>query len=194
MRISDRAPVPPRCLGSLVATTPTEPLRALLATAFVSEEEAARALEQHLRLGRDAASHVPPHEQLAVWTLACACGGDAGKLLGVREHDLYVSPVVFGCAGCGKSTGVFDAALDGWNAEVDRKRRRRKTPASTFALRCPQCKTTSWRPAVVLAYQCQESDLGDAAPRWQDFFDAAGVGGTCVGCGAVTLPASFECA
>jgi len=194
MRISDRVPVPPRCLGSVVARTPEEPLRSLLAVAFVSEEEVAQSLAAHLRLERDPATHVPPHEELAAWTITCTCGGDTGKLLGVRKDDIYVSPVLFGCSGCGKSTTLFDETVDGWNGEVDRKRRRRKTPPSTFALRCARCKTTAWRPAVVLAYQCQEGDLGEAASRWQDFFDAVGIGGTCVGCGAVTLPASFECA
>ncbi len=194
MRITDREPVPPRCLGSLIVKSPEEPLRSLLAAAFVSEEEVTQGREQHVRLGRPEESYVPLHEMLTVWTIACPCGNDTGKLLGVRKDDVYVSPVLLACAGCGKSTTLFDEANDGWNAEVDRKRRRRKTPASTFALRCPRCKTTGWHPALVLAYQCQEGDLGEAAPRWQDFFDAVGLGGTCVGCGAVTLPAEFECA
>lgn len=166
----------------------------MLSAAFFSEEEVAQAFTQHTRLGRPESTFIPPNEEVAVWTLGCACGGESGKLLGVRTADVYVSPVHFACSSCNKSTPVFNEAVDGWNGETDRKRRRKKTPPSTFALRCPKCKTTAWQPAIVLAYQCQEGDLGEAASRWQDFFDAAGIGGTCVGCGTVSLPAGFECA
>jgi hypothetical protein len=196
MRISDREPVPPRCLGTMVARVPEEPLRSALMTAFVSEEEMARDREQHERLGRAMATYVATHDELSAWTLACTCGSEAGKLLGVRTADVYASPVCFACGGCGKTVDIFDATVDGWDGEIARKQRRRKArPASTFALRCPGCKGTSWSPAAVFTYQGEPDNFAKVPPeRWQDFFLAIAVGGTCTRCEAVTLPGRFESA
>ena len=58
-----------------------------------------------------------------------------------------------------------------------------------------RCASRAWHPAVVLTYQGDAETFAKAPPeRWQDFFDGMAVGGTCVRCGAVALPASFECA
>lgn len=195
MRISDRVPVAPRCLATLVASVPGAPLRGPLLTAFVSEEELAADRERHVSLGRAPVDHVPTHDELCGWSLACSCGAAAGKWLGVRKDDMYVSPVCFACGTCGKTVDVFDETVDGWNGEIDRKKRRKARPASTFALRCGGCKGTMWQPAVVVTYQADAEDFTNVpADRWQDFFDVIAIGGTCARCGVVALPASFECA
>lgn len=196
MRISDRTPVAPRCLGTMVASLAAAPLRGALLAAFVSEEDMARAAEWHASLGRAPEDHVPTHDELCAWSLACRCGAAAGKWLGVRRDDIYGSPVCFACAACGSTVDVFDETRDGWNGEIDRKRRRRgKQPASTFALRCGECKGTQWQPAAVVTYQGDAADFATVpAERWQDFFDVIAIGGTCARCGAVAVPASFECA
>jgi hypothetical protein len=195
MRISDRVPVAPRCLGTMVASVAAVPLSGPLLAAFVSEEDMARAREWHAHLGRAPADHVATHDELCAWSLACTCGATAGKWLGVRTDDVYSSPVCFACAACGKLVDVFDEAVDGWNGETDRKRRRKARRASTFALRCGECKGTQWQPAVLVTYQGDAEDFaGVPIERWQDFFDVIAIGGTCIRCGAVAVPASFECA
>lgn len=77
---------------------------------------------------------------------------------------------------------VFGEARDGWSGEMDRKRRRRgEPPASTFALRCGECKGTQWRRAAQVTYQGYAADFATApAERWQDFFDVIAIGGSCV--------------
>ncbi len=194
MRISDREPLPPRCLATVVARVPEEPLRSALMTAFASEEELAKARERHERLGRSPTTYVSTHDELCTWSLACTCGEQTGKLLGVRSNDVYASPVCFACGACGKTVDIFDAAVDGWDGEIARKQRRRKArPPSTFALRCPGCKGTSWQPAVVVTYQGEVENYAKVPPeRWQDFFDTIAIGGTCTKCEMVALPGSFE--
>jgi hypothetical protein len=196
MRISDRVPVIPRCLGKVVASVPDEPLRGLLIEALASEEKLARDREWHARLGRPAAEHVSVHDALHAWSLKCTCGGDTAKLLGIRRDDLYASPVLLACTTCESSVEIFDEMVDGWNLEVSRKKPRAKArPASTFALRCPSCKGTAWQPAAVFTYQ-NLALTPDVAPedRWQDFFDVMALGGTCTRCEEVSLPAHFKCA
>ena len=196
MRISDRVPVPPRCLGKLVPSAPEEPLRGLLVEALATEEKLARDREWHARLGRPASEYVSVHDAMCAWSLTCTCGNDTAKLLGLRREDLYASPLYFACTSCQKSVEVFDETTDGWSAEVSRKKPRAKArPASTFALRCGSCKGTAWKPAVVLTYQNLAANP-EVAPedRWQDFFDGLALGGTCVRCEEVTLPAHFKSA
>ena len=117
------------------------------------------------------------------------------KLLGIRRDDLYASPVLYACTSCETSVELFDEYTDGWKLEVSRKRPRVKArPAPTFALRCPSCKGTAWRPAVVFTYQNLAASPNIAPDEsWQDFYDVIAIGGTCTRCEEVSLPANFKC-
>lgn len=195
MRITDRTPVPPTCLAELSPRVPDPELRDALAAAFVSEKAETDSRAYHTRLDRPADAYVSPRDELCAWTLACVCGSPTGKLLGLRKDDVYVPPVVHACTACTRTVALFDESRHGWNAEVSRRPRRPKAvKPSTFALRCPACKSTTWRTAVVVTYQGDPTAYAPLADRWPDFFDVLAVGGTCDRCEAVTLPAAFECA
>jgi len=153
-------------------------------------------------LDRPSATWLSTRDELDAWLVGCPCGEDKGMLFGVREQDKYCDPIFYACAACNRRALIFDSKLHGYNAEVDRlrKRRRRATKGrdATFAMYCRACKTTAWRPAVLVTYQGDRDNYegyeGKLFDPFADFFDVILIGGACVRCGNIAFGYHNECA
>lgn len=196
MRITGRDLPPPGCLASVRATRATGGARNALVQTFVTDEQDAKKLDWHRSLGRDEQLWVSTRDEAEVWTLGCPCGDDRATVVGVRDGDVFTDPIFYDCTGCRSRALIFDAALHGYNAAIStRKRKPTQAPNATFALRCPACKTTVWRPAVLVTYQGDnDAELVVPSQRLADRFDVLLVGGACVCCGVLALPEGAECA
>lgn len=192
MRITGLHLPPPSCLASVRATRAEGDLRQNFIHAFQSDEEEARSRGFSESLGR-LEEWISPRESAEVWCIGCPCGQDHGKIFGVRDNDEFSAPIFYACMVCSQRALIFDPTLHGYNAEIDkRKRKSKKAPNATFALHCRRCKTTVWRPVVLVTYQ---GELGEQfQARLADYFDVILIGGVCVKCGYLGFRYDAECA
>lgn len=180
-------------MASVRSTRAEGELRQAIVEQFISDERDAESLAWHRSMKRED-EWVSTRDELEVWCLGCLCGADQAKVFGVRVGDVFSAPLFFACQSCASRSLIFDPTLHGYDAQTSkRKRRARKEPQATFAMLCRACKTTLWRPAVIVTYQGEPSLVG-SGKSLQDLFDVILVGGECASCGAFALPFDAECA
>jgi hypothetical protein len=142
--------------------------------------------------------------------LACSCGATTGKLLGypLKEFNpeyagppLFVSPLAFQCAACGRRAEVIDTKEHGYNSEIG------KAAGQSFDSNCrgsgePQaaaCPACGGEEFAVTAFCCHQhfdliEDEPELEPRAQEYFDGFECRGRCVACGRESSIAGFELA
>lgn len=191
MRVRHLALPPPSCLVSVQTTRAEGDVREALIRHFIPDEEDAQDRARHESLERPE-PWVSTRDELEVWFVGCPCGQATGKLFGVREHDEFAAPVFHACVTCNRRALIFDPVLHGYNAEVSKKKRKpRQTPNATMAMLCRGCKTSVWRPVVLVTYQ---GELDPRHPRLTELFDVVLIGGICAQCERIDFRYHAECA
>ncbi|MBK8257856.1 MAG: hypothetical protein IPK82_34960 [Polyangiaceae bacterium] len=193
MRITGIEIPPPSCLASVRVTRAEGDFRQKLIEQFVSDVDDAESLERHRKLERTE-EWLSTRDELEVWRVGCPCGDEKGKIFGVGVDQEFSAPVFYGCTKCAARGLIFDPSLHGYNAETAKKKKKvRAAPPAKAALHCRGCKTTVWRPAVVVTYQGEPPNIAPGRGL-QDYFDAILIGGQCIGCSNFALRYSAECA
>lgn len=131
--------------------------------------------------------------------LNCSCGSKYGHVLGNEESassggSLFVGPLAFECAACGKVTEIFDESIHGYDAaqgEIVELRRGREGRT--------RFKVSGGNPLALAAtfqysngYDFADVPGADANP--EDYFDWFSLEGTPQGSNRVQQIADFECA
>jgi len=143
----------------------------------------------------------------SVWRLACQCGNEQGRVLGYPLGDykdwpgganIFISPIGFECAACGKVTEVIDTDQHGYHAEVGKRedgigsvKYRREGPPTAWT--CPQCEGQVFGLTVAFIFWEVVFDLANEDLGWplQEFFNVFLSFARCTGCGHLSEPTDF---
>ena len=162
---------PPRCVRS-VASEPYERLRA------------------HIESELESLS-------FSWFGIQCVCQCDVGSLMGAAsglpDDPHWGSPLAFRCSDCGVEHAIFDASLDGYDAEIGAATDLANSGESA-ALACRVCACQLHQVAIAFGYQMSDVRADEFQGRDEDFFDACLVYVRCTGCGTISQPCVFECA
>ena len=143
------------------------------------------------------------------WALRCRCGGRTGKLMAhplakynpdYHGPPVFISPLAFRCAPCGKTTPIIDTQRHGYNSEIDKPGesldsnyrgtgRRQEVP-------CPKCGGREFSLTAFCAHSDFDliEDEPELEPRAQEYFDWFECRGACASCGKQSSLADFELA
>lgn len=155
-------------------------------------------------------SHSAEQAEKTGWSLRCTCGSQAGRVLGypIRKlntayggDEMFVSPIAFRCAACGRVAELLDTAQHGYDAECAKRFGGKVFPGfrgegERDGSACPECGADAHRVRAEFYFAHFDliEDEPDLAPVAQEFFDAFGCFGSCDACGHNWLIASFELA
>ncbi len=143
------------------------------------------------------------------WRVGCACGATSGAVLGYPLGDfntgykgpmLFVTPLGYDCAACGKVTDFLDTDQHGYNSEIGKLEGgggsaayRGEGKRTRFV--CPTCRKDRVEVTMQFAYWDGALEVLEEDPSLPaaDFFNMAVCLAKCVGCGTVTPASEMEC-
>jgi hypothetical protein len=143
-------------------------------------------------------------DDIAVWRIACNCGGQYGSFFGYPLSryntkyfgNVFVGPLAFECAKCGRVTEVFDTNEHGYHAEACASPSHICGEGPRQAFTCPSCAGKNfevltsfffWPASIDLV----EDELEEFESRAQDLYCEFVAHGRCQGCGTVARFTDF---
>jgi len=185
---------PPRCIAGFTAQ-PTE-----LPGAKLDGHASASQFKSDVPPGVtiDAPEHIN-----TVFALSCQCGGDRHYVHGHRwtnpDFDnavVFLGPLVLECAACGKTTGLLDTDVHGYDAELGHASATVAGRGDRVVFECPSCGRQPLEASVRFEYPDDlfDGDSPELAGREQDLFTWFSLIGKCPQCSQVLAVADFECA
>ena len=142
-------------------------------------------------------------DDIAVWRIACKCGGQHGLFLGypLSRYDPgyagseFVGPLGFECADCRKVTEVFDTKQHGYHAEACASSSKIRGEGAREAFACPSCTGKSFEVLTSFFFWPASIDLIEDEPefesRAQDLFCEFVANGRCQECGKIARFTDF---
>ena len=184
---------PPRCIKGFVAT-PTE---------LPDVEHEGHASLSELKASMPETEIDAPEHCNPLFALACACGSKLHTVHGYRWTDpsgevlpTLLSPLSLKCAGCKKSTVVYDSGIHGYNAELGHGPNTMRAEGELVIDTCMDCEGTAMEVMARFEYpdDLLNGDFEDFAGREQDLFTWFSLMGTCSKCRQTMGFTDLECA
>ena len=141
---------------------------------------------------------------IAVWRIACKCGGQFGSFLGypLSRYSTdyagsdYVGPLGFECGQCCQVTEIFDSNQHGYTAEACESSSKISGEGPRESFGCSSCAAKSFEVRASFFFWPASVDLVEDEPeefasRAQDLFCEFVAHGRCTGCGTITRFTDF---
>jgi hypothetical protein len=143
-------------------------------------------------------------DDIAVWRIACKCGGRFGSFLGYPlsryntdySGSEFVGPLGYECAKCGQVTEILDTNQHGYHAEACASSTKICGEGPREAFACPSCAGKNFEVLSSFFFWPASIDLVEDEPdefesRAQDLFCEFVAHGRCQGCGTVARFTDF---
>jgi hypothetical protein len=143
-------------------------------------------------------------DDIAVWRIACNCGGSYGSFLGypLSQYNTkysgsnFVGPLAFQCRKCNQVSELFDTNKHGYHAEACASPSKIYGEGPRQAFICPLCAGKSFEMLTSFFFWPASIDLVEDEPvefesRAQDLFCEFVAHGGCEGCGKVVRFTDF---
>jgi hypothetical protein len=137
-----------------------------------------------------------------IFRLRCRCGSDRGFVDGYSWYKpefrvtVFLSPLTFQCAACGRVAELLDTDRHGYNPVVCGDSATVRAEGVRAQYRCERCGPVPFEVFARFEYlgDLFTEDYDDCRGKEQDCFSWFTAVGKCTGCSRLMTVADFECA